>query len=266
MTATAEVLDRIHVEAHPTGRELRAESDVVLLHGIGGAASSCAPLAARLSAAGLDCWCPDAPGYGQSLDPHPGIDPVEEIANVVRAVSPDRPVVLVGTSWGGVIAMALAVRRPELVRALIVADSTRGSGISPAKAAAMRSRVPDLAARGPAAVAAERAASLTAPNGDPSARGEVGRTMAAVRVPGFEVAAEFMAATDLGADLPSITAPTLILVGEHDTITGVDESRLLAERIPGATFRVIPDAGHVAIQEQPDTVAGHVLDFLGGLA
>ena len=60
--------------------------------------------------------------------------------------------------------------------------------------------------------------------------------------------------------------PTLVLVGEHDTITGVDESRLLAERIPAAVFRRIPGAGHVAIQEQPGAVADHVLDFLGDLS
>lgn len=265
MTTATTVLDRVHVEAHPSGREVRGAHDAVLLHGIGGAASSCAPLAARLAAAGLTCWCPDAPGYGRSQDPHAGIDPVDEIADVVRAVSPDRPVVLLGTSWGGVIAMALALRHPDLVTALVVVDSTRGSGTSSSKAAAMRSRVTDLADRGPAAVAAERAGALTAPDADPSVTAEVRRTMSAVRLPGFAVAAEFMATTDLDADLSSIAAPTLVLVGEHDTITGVDESRLLAERIPRAGFRIVPDAGHVAIQEHPGAVADHVLDFLGNL-
>ncbi|WP_439030528.1 alpha/beta fold hydrolase [Gordonia terrae] len=264
ITATP-VLERVHVEAHPSGREVRGEHDAVLLHGIGGAASSCAPLAARLAAAGLNCWCPDAPGYGRSHDPRAGVDPVDEIADVVRALSPDRPVVLLGTSWGGVIAMALAIRHPGLVSALVVADSTRGSGTSAHRAAAMRSRVTGLADRGPAAVAAERAGALTAPGADPSITAEVQRTMSAVRLPGFGVAAEFMAATDLGADLASITAPTLVVVGEHDTITGVDESRLLAERIPGAVLRIVPDAGHVAIQERPGTVADHVMDFLGSL-
>lgn len=263
MTTVTTVLDRIHVEEHPAVR--RGDHDVVLLHGIGGRASSCGPLATRLAAAGLHSWCPDAPGYGRSLDPHPGLDLVDEITELVEAVSPDRPVVLLGTSWGGVIAMSLALRRPDLVAALIVADSTRGSGTSPERAAAMRSRAGVLATRGPAAVAAERAAALTAPEADPAITAEVGRTMADVRLPGFGAAAEFMAATNLGTGLASITTPTLVLVGEHDTITGVDESRLLAERIPGAGFRIVPDAGHVAIQEHPGAVADHVLDFLGNL-
>lgn len=263
MTTVTTVLDRIHVEEHPAVR--RGDHDVVLLHGIGGRASSCGPLATRLAAAGLHSWCPDAPGYGRSLDPHPGLDLVDEITELVEAVSPDRPVVLLGTSWGGVIAMSLALRRPDLVAALIVADSTRGSGTSPERAAAMRSRAGVLADRGPAAVAAERAGALTAPDADPSVTAEVRRTMSAVRLPGFTVAAEFMATTDLDAALSSIAAPTLVLVGEHDTITGVDESRLLAERIPGAGFRIVPDAGHVAIQEHPGAVADHVLDFLGNL-
>jgi pimeloyl-ACP methyl ester carboxylesterase len=85
--------------------------------------------------------------------------------------------------------------------------------------------------------------------------------MAQVRLPGYRAAAEFMAATDTAARLPAISVPTLVLVGEHDVVTGVDESRLLADRIPGARLVVVPGAGHAALTERPAAVAGAVLDF-----
>ena len=74
------------------------------------------------------------------------------------------------------------------------------------------------------------------------------------------------AATDLGPELTRIDCPTLVLVGAHDTITGVDESRLLADTIPGAELHVLADAGHVAIQERPDAAADLVADFVRGLS
>ncbi|MEY1673498.1 alpha/beta fold hydrolase [Gordonia sp. ABKF26] len=266
MTTTVTVLDRVHVVAHPSSREIRSRHSVVLLHGIGGGATSCGPLAARLAAAGLDCWCPDAPGYGRSAGPRPGIGPVEEMAELIEALAPGQPVVLLGTSWGGVIAMDLALHRPDLVAALVIADSTRGSGVTAERAAGMLARIPDLVDRGAAAVAADRADALTAPDCDPAVTAEVRATMAEVREPGFAAAARYMATTDLGPDLARLARPALVLVGERDTITGVDESRLLADQIPGAQLRIVPDAGHAAIQEQPDVVADHVLDFVGMLS
>ena len=74
-------------------------------------------------------------------------------------------------------------------------------------------------------------------------------------------AAEFMATTDTAALLPSLAVPTLVVVGEHDTVTGVDESRLLADTIPGARFVLVPGAGHAAVTERPAEVAAAMLEF-----
>ena len=45
--------------------------------------------------------------------------------------------------------------------------------------------------------------------------------------------------------LPRIAAPTLVVHGALDRVIPVDNARLLAERIPGARLRVLPDAGHL---------------------
>ncbi|WP_409331166.1 alpha/beta fold hydrolase [Trujillonella humicola] len=235
---------------------------VLLLHGIGGSAASCAGLSAELAAAGARAIAWDAPGYGESADPA-GPDDADLPARVVALLDElglDR-VDLFGTSWGGVIATVVAARHPERVRTLVLADSTRGSGTSPERAVAMRLRVADLADAGAEAFAAQRAPRLVAPGCDPEVAEAVRAEMARVRLPGYAGAAEFMAATDTAALLPSIAVPTLVLVGEHDVVTGVEESRLLAQRIPGARLVVVPGAGHAALTERPAEVARAVLDL-----
>lgn len=261
-TATASTT-RLHVVVRPADA---TQPTVVMLHGIGGSAESCAPLAEHLAAAGVATAAVDAPGYGRSADPTATNDVVADVIDALDNLSPDRPVVIIGTSWGGVIAMSVSLRRPDRVAGLVLADSTRGSGTSVEKAAAMRSRITELREHGASVVAAARATRLTAPEADPEVTEQVRRSMSSVRVPGFTAAAEFMAATDLGPQLTDIGCPTLVVVGEHDMITGVDESRLLAERIPNAQLRIIANAGHVAIQEQPAAVAALVVEFLEALS
>ena len=50
----------------------------------------------------------------------------------------------------------------------------------------------------------------------------------------------------------AVRVPTLVIVGEEDQLTPVEESRRLAEAIPGARLEIIPQAGHLPNLEQPD--------------
>lgn len=261
------MVGEVAVEIHRPEQAMTA-APVLLLHGIGGAAATFAGVAPRLASAGWRAIAWDAPGYGASPDPGPavtGIDApgayVDLVAGVLDGLGLDR-VHLAGVSWGGVIATHVALRRPELVASLTLIDSTRGSSVAPEKAAAMRGRVAELAEIGGAAFAERRAPRLLAASATPAARAEVTRQMAAVRVPGYAGAAEMMAQSDTGDQLGRITAPTLVLVGEEDRVTGVEESRLLADRIPGARFALIRHAGHAAVQERPEEIATAMHAFL----
>jgi pimeloyl-ACP methyl ester carboxylesterase len=88
------------------------------------------------------------------------------------------------------------------------------------------------------------------------------RQMADGRVPGYAGAAEMMAQSDTGPLLGTVAAPTLVLVGDEDRVTGVEESRLLAREIPHAHFGLVGRAGHAAVQERPAEVAEAMLAFL----
>lgn len=248
--------------------EVRGAGDpVLLLHGIGGSAAACGALAEVLSAHGYRTYCWDAPGYGRSTDPAPGADGSTagyDHALVVAELIDELgggPVHLLGTSWGGVIATAVAAAHPASVRSLVLADSTRGSGVDLERARAMRARIGELRELGGPAFAAARAPRLVSPGCAEEIARAVESDMARVRLPGYTAAAEYMARTDTGPSLATLAAPTLVLVGADDIVTGVDESRLLADAIPGARFGLILGAGHAAVQEKPVETAAHILRF-----
>ncbi|WP_067465929.1 alpha/beta fold hydrolase [Actinomadura macra] len=237
---------------------------VMLLHGIGGRADGFRAVAQRLVSAGFRVIAWDAPGYGESDDGPVPANVQGYAAAVVDllAALDASPAHLAGVSWGGVIATRVAVENPESLRTLTLIDSTRGSGVDADRARAMRDRAAELEVLGAPEFARRRSPRLTRPDADPTVLAEVERHMGTVRLPGYRGAAEMMAGTDHGDLLAAIEIPTLVLVGEHDRVTGVPEARLLARRIPGAAFEIVPRAGHAASQERPELVAGHLAAFM----
>jgi 3-oxoadipate enol-lactonase len=63
--------------------------------------------------------------------------------------------------------------------------------------------------------------------------------------------------------LPRITAPTMVVHGEHDRLVPPQNGRVVASRIPGAEFHLIPNAGHILMTDQPEACTKLILDFLG---
>jgi pimeloyl-ACP methyl ester carboxylesterase len=64
------------------------------------------------------------------------------------------------------------------------------------------------------------------------------------------------------ADLEAVTAPTLVVYGEHDMRSVRTSAGLLADGIPGARRNVLSGAGHTANWQQPERFAAAVLEFL----
>ncbi|MBR7678049.1 alpha/beta fold hydrolase [Streptomyces daliensis] len=246
---------------------------VLCLHGIG---SSSAAFTAQLDGLGhrarVLAW--DAPGYGRSADPQGPLDLdgyADTAAALIRAHSGDAHsdsthgdgAHVLGVSWGGVIALRLATRHPDLVAGLIVADSSPGSGTDEAKAAAMRGRAAELEKLGPRAFAERRGPRLVSPDAPSELVGRVVETMAsAVRLPGYAYAAESMAATDLRPSLASVAAPTLVLCGDEDSVTGVEASQAIAGAVHKSAYVIVKGAGHLANQERPAAFNDWVLSHL----
>jgi 3-oxoadipate enol-lactonase len=62
--------------------------------------------------------------------------------------------------------------------------------------------------------------------------------------------------------LQDISHPTLIMTGTEDTLVDPRNSRLIAERIPGARFMEFEETGHVFFTEKPDAVNRALIEFL----
>jgi pimeloyl-ACP methyl ester carboxylesterase len=62
--------------------------------------------------------------------------------------------------------------------------------------------------------------------------------------------------------LGDIDVPTLIVCGQQDTLSTVDEMQEIARRIPGSRYVEIPHAGHMSPLENPSEVNQAIRDFL----
>ena len=177
------------------------------------------------------------------------------------------PVHWVGMSMGGMVGMRVAARRPDLVRSLVLLDTS-------ADRETPRAMVEDH-------VLAQVYRFL----GIGPVRGQVEKVMFG---PGFRTSPEGRAVIDewvamlghsdragiaravrgvlnrpsVAPELGNITAPTLVATGEHDRPTPPDRGRRIAAAVPGARFELIPGAGHSSSLEQPAAVTTLVRDFV----
>jgi 3-oxoadipate enol-lactonase len=63
-------------------------------------------------------------------------------------------------------------------------------------------------------------------------------------------------------ELHKIQCPAMVICGENDILKPVKFSKIIADNIPNSEFAVIPDCGHVTIFEKPDTLNSMLLGFV----
>lgn len=66
-------------------------------------------------------------------------------------------------------------------------------------------------------------------------------------------------------ELHKITCHSLIVCGELDTLKPLRFSKIIADNISGSKLVLIPDCGHVTIFEKPDELNKHIIEFLKSL-
>ena len=67
---------------------------------------------------------------------------------------------------------------------------------------------------------------------------------------------------DLAPYLERIALPTLIIWGENDFETPIDDAKFMAKRIPGAELKTIKNAGHLSFLDQPEKFISYLKDFV----
>jgi len=247
---------------------------LILVHGLGGAASNWTELAPLL-AARRRVLVPDLPGHGGS-SALPGVSGLEPFADRVAAVAEQErmlPAPVVGHSLGGMVVLRLALRRPDAVQALVLAAA---AGLSVGNVWG-RQLLSIFATVRPGRIAG-RYRSLVSRStllrrlvfGFVSVADPVGLTDAAVE--GF-LAGQVLHTDVDGAwqalrrdnprqELEAVGVPTLVLWGAEDAQLPLDDAFEYTRRLH-ARLRVIPGCGHLLIGERAEACQDAIETFLG---
>jgi pimeloyl-ACP methyl ester carboxylesterase len=178
---------------------------------------------------------------------------------------------VVGHSYGGALTLFLASRHPGRVRSMVLVDSaapsypedrrTRAAGLRPVNWLFVRG----LAVReGAVRKALERSVhddSLVNPQ-------LVAAYRERLRIEGLANAFYGLTAPSRSSrgpepvDLGSIDVPALVLWGEEDQLIAVAAGRRMASRLPRAELAVLPETGHMPMEERPEDFLRIVGEFL----
>jgi 3-oxoadipate enol-lactonase len=173
---------------------------------------------------------------------------------------------IVGLSMGGRIARDFALRHPQRVRSLTLANTSPGFGaLTPEQVQAFLDarRAPLLAGRTPAELAPELARKLAGPQAPPAAIDALVASISRLHKESYLKTLEASVTQDRAAPLERIGVRTLVITSEHDALYPPTLARAMAARIPGAELVEIPGAGHVSSLEQPERFNAALAAFLG---
>jgi 3-oxoadipate enol-lactonase len=192
----------------------------------------------------------------------------DDFAALLDVIGIADPVHLVGTSYGGEVAMEFAIRYPERTRSLtVIACVARPDAELLAKARAGREASlnapetlydisagdffsPEFAAANQALMASSRARVASLPR---------------EFFDGYAALCDSFAKLDVLDRLSAIRCPTLVIAAAGDRLKPVRFSRDIAARIAGAELRVVENSGHAAVVEQPGAIDELVANFLSRL-
>jgi 3-oxoadipate enol-lactonase len=248
-------LDDFRLNARLTGPE--TAPPVVLIQGLGLDLGLWDALLPSLS--GHQVLRMDLRGHGLSDTPAPPYALGGLIRDVERLIDHFalKDAVVLGSGEGGLIAQGLAVKRLDLVRAMVLSGTAtrfgnpdwwearigkvRAQGLDPATecAALLGPRWPQLP---------ETAA--------------VQAMLASTRPDGWLGVAAAVATADLYQTTASLTLPTLILVGSEDRKTPPDMQRELADLVAGSDLHLLRGGSHLSMLAQPGDFAQALLGFM----
>ena len=220
-----------------------------------------------LAAAGMRAVAPDLPGFGESPAAGRGT-PWSEVLATMDGVGIERAA-LVGNSFGGDVALRVAVLAPERVRGLVLVSSSAPDVEPSADLEAVWEAEEQALERGDVdgAVAAVVEA-WTQPGAPVELRervAEMQRHTFEVQEQGGEPSLDDDPLEREPGALERVVVPVLVAVGEHDKAYFHECADALVGALPDARRVTVPGAGHFAPLEQPQEFRALLLEFLGSL-
>ena len=165
--------------------------------------------------------------------------------------------VVLGASEGGLIAQGLAVKRLDLVRAMVLT----GSATRFANPSVWEGRLARLKAEGPDLDA--ECAQLLGPRWKSSpALPQLREMLSRTRPEGWQGLAAATATADFYQTTATLTLPTLIIAGADDRKTPPDLQRELADLIAGSRLHLLRGGTHLSMLTHPDSFGEALVGFL----
>jgi len=172
-----------------------------------------------------------------------------------------RDALFVGLSIGGMIAQGLAVKRPDLIRAMVLSNT--GAKIGTREM--WDDRIAGAKAGGLEALADATMQRWFSPPFHDTEVFHAWRAMfTRTPVEGWTGCAAAIAGSDFYTTTASLRIPTLGIAGSDDGSTPPDLVRETVDLVPGSRFELIRRAGHLPCVEQPEEYARILTDFIKG--
>lgn len=212
---------------------------VVALHGWGRSGNDFAPIVA-----GLDAVAIHLPGFGPTSPPDTVWGTADYAELVAEAIRPFGPVVVVGHSFGGRIAVRLAARHPELVSSLVLTGAPLVR-LAPTSKPALGYRLA-RALHNWGLITDARMKAIRSRFGSADYNAAQG------------IMREIMVATvneNYDDDMAALSLPVAMVWGENDTAAPTAAGQIASTRIKGATWQVVPGTAHMMEGELAAAVA-----------
>lgn len=245
---------RTNVQLVPAG----GTETVVFLHGMGtdSLASFYLTLAPPVAAAGIDVISYDLRGHGKTERPERGYtldDFVADLDDLLRQLGVDRPVHLVGNSFGGTLAYSYAVANPARVRSIVCIESEPATEVWAGKMA-------EILAHTVRFLQVEESFDWIEANF--SAHHRRLARMAAERITSTKMAEEVPLGPLLTWEqVAAIGCPVLSILGSHGY--QADDLEALTSLLPNGELHVFEGQGHSVLVEQHREVRELVLEWVG---
>lgn len=239
---------------------------VLFLHGIGGNKKNWKNNINFFSKNFLTvAW--DTRGYGDSDDYNGELDfdnILDDLKKVIDFFKKTRAHI-VGLSMGGQIATLFYDKYPNYVKTLTLCDTHFGlSNLSPTEIEKFINlrKEPLLNGKVPKDIAPSVASTLIGDNNNISAYNQLVESMSLLHKESYLKTIESSMRTEHRHIFKNIKVPTLIMVGELDTLTPPSMSKSIMNEIKGSYLKIIPKAGHLINIEEPDIFNQNLIQFL----
>jgi pimeloyl-ACP methyl ester carboxylesterase len=233
-------------------RQAQGKPAVLILHGWGSSSDSWVEVQRMLAEKGYRVIVPDLPGFGKTQAPL-DIWGVEEYADFVSQFAEQMGIekfVLVGHSFGGQTAIQFAIAHPEKVEKLVLIASA-GVRRTPGVLKALVMGIAKIAS-----FVLYLVPSQELRNNIKHAMYMIIRRRDYVRTQGImRDVFKKVITQDLTAKFSKISMPTLIIWGDKDELTPVQDAYLMGELIPNSKLEIIPGGKHALNFQSPEKLA-----------